>query len=57
MDDATMRTKVDSAFLAQQQSITDEVMKNCDANRDQWIQMKADSIYKSDSTAMAMTKK
>ena len=57
MDDATMMTKVDSSFLAQQQSITDEVMKDCDANKATWIQMKADSIFKADSAAMAMTKK
>ena len=57
MDDATLMTKVDSSFLAQQQSITDEVMKDCEANKANWVQMKADSIFKADSAAMAMTKK
>lgn len=57
MDDAMLMTKVDSSFLAQQQSITDQVMKDCDANKPQWIQMKADSIFKADSAAAAMNKK
>ena len=57
MDESTMMTKVDSSFLAQQQSVTDEVMKDCVANKATWITMKADSIYKADSASMAMTKK
>lgn len=57
MDDATLMTKVDSSFLAQQQTITDQVMKDCEANKATWVQMKADSIFKADSAAMAMTKK
>ena len=49
MDDATIMRKADSSFLAQQQSITDEAMKDCDANKAPWIQMKADSIFKAES--------
>jgi len=56
MDEATMMKKVDSAFTAQKQTIADAAMKDCDANKANWIQTKADSIYMAESAEAALKK-
>ncbi len=56
MDDATMNMKADSVAKARMTAVSDSMMKDCEAHSADWIKMKADSIYKADSAAMASMK-
>ena len=57
MDDADIAKRADSVYNARKMVVMDSMKKDCETNMNTWVQMKADSIYKADSAAMAMMKK
>ena len=57
MDDDDIAKRADSVYNANKVMIMDSMRNDCDANMVTWTVMKADSIYRADSAAMAMMKK
>jgi len=57
MGDDDIAKRADSVYSAKKTMAMDSMKKDCETNMTSWVQMKADSIYKADSAAMAMTKK
>jgi hypothetical protein len=57
MDNDDIAKRADSVYNAEKIMAMDSMKKDCDTNMGAWVIMKADSIYKADSAAMAMAKK
>ena len=57
MDDDDVAKRADSVYNARKVMVMDSMKNDCTSNMVSWTMMKADSIYKADSTAMAMMKK
>ena len=57
MDDDDIAKRADSVYSANKPRVMDSMKIDCDTNMWTWTVMKADSMYKADSTAMAMMKK
>lgn len=57
MSDDDIEKRADSVYAVKKSMVMDSMRNDCDSNRVDWIIIKADSIYKADSAAMAMAKK
>ena len=57
MSDEDIAKRADSVYSVNKTMVMDSMKNDCDANMVAWTVMKADSLYKADSTAMAMMKK
>lgn len=57
MSDEDIAKRADSVYTIQKIMVLDSMKTDCSTNMVAWTAVKADSIYKADSTAMAMAKK
>ncbi len=57
MDDMAIQHRSDSVYNARKVMLMDSMTNDCQTNMGAMVQMKADSIYRTDSASMAMAHK